>query len=93
MRLWSHKTDSGPCPALLQDAQRPPEPDIRRPPRTQPPEHSQQATTSHQSHRVYRADADPWASRDQRRVDEAERWGETVGMRTRQMRRENLYEA
>jgi hypothetical protein len=40
----------------------------------------QLATTSHQSHRIYETDADPWASRDQRRVDEAERWGETVGI-------------
>jgi hypothetical protein len=51
-----------PHPPLLQDAQGPPEPGLWQPVRTrQPPDHPKHATASHQSYRVYRADADPWA--------------------------------
>jgi hypothetical protein len=65
----------------MQEIQGPPEPGIRPPSRTkQPPDHPEHTITNHQSHQVYGTDADPWAIRDQRRVDEAERWGETVGM-------------
>jgi hypothetical protein len=46
---------------------------------TQPQDHSEHAAASYQSHQVYGADADPWASGDQRYVDDTERWGETVG--------------
>ncbi|KAF2470775.1 uncharacterized protein BDR25DRAFT_334347 [Lindgomyces ingoldianus] len=43
---------------------------------TQPPGHREQPQASHQSSQDYRTSADPWAKGDQRRVDEAEHWGE-----------------
>jgi hypothetical protein len=38
------------------------------------------------------ADADPWASGDQRYVDDAERWGETVGTTDATDEASRLYE-
>jgi hypothetical protein len=40
--------------------------------------HPEHAAASHQSHQVYRADADSWVRGDQEYVNDAERWGNTV---------------
>jgi hypothetical protein len=63
--VWRKATNCRSHRPPLQDAQGSPQPDIWQPPwTTQPPGHPEQATASHQSHRVCRAEADPWASGD-----------------------------
>ncbi|OAL42832.1 hypothetical protein IQ07DRAFT_593570 [Pyrenochaeta sp. DS3sAY3a] len=74
--MWGEETDGCAHPPPLQDLQGPPRPGIRKPLwTTQPPGRPEQATASHQSHRVCRADADPWASGDQRRVNDSRALG------------------
>jgi hypothetical protein len=62
LRLRSETINRRPHSPPLQQARGPPEPHLREPVRTrQHPDHPKHATASHQSHPIYRADADPWA--------------------------------
>ena len=57
-----------------------------------PPDYLEQNTVSYESHQIYEADTDPWASGDQRRADDAKHWGETVGTLDAKHETEGLYE-
>jgi hypothetical protein len=57
---------------------------------TKPPGRPQHATASHQSYRIHRADADPWANGDQRRVNDSRALGGTGNIAVAKIRRTPL---
>jgi hypothetical protein len=93
VQLRREAADCRPHPPPLQQVQGPPEPHLRQSVRTTlPQDHPEHPTASHQSHRVYEADAGPWASGDQRYVYDAEHWGETEGTADTTDEAAHLYE-